>query len=249
MAGDPQRILILGGTAEARELAKRLAADDGYFPLTSLAGLTSAPAAISGETRAGGFGGAEGLARFIEDRGIALVLDAAHPFAARISADAAEACAATDVPCLRLERPRWEMDGGDEWTVVPDLPAAVLAIPPDARALVTVGRMEIAAFFERDDISILARMIERPAETPPNHVEILLARPPFSLAQECTLMRARAITVLVTKNSGGDATHGKLEAARELELPVIMVDRPEKPPMTTAKSVDEVVGLIEDMLN
>ena len=248
MAGDPQRILILGGTAEARELAKRLAADGRYFPLTSLAGLTSAPAPISGETRTGGFGGAEGLAGFIRDRGIALVVDAAHPFAARISADAAGACAATGVPCLRLERSRWEMEGGDEWTFVPDLHAAALAIPPESRALVTVGRTEISAFFERDDISMLARMIERPPEAPPNHVEILLARPPFSLGQELTLMRARAITVLVTKNSGGDATYGKLEAARELELPVIMVERPEKPPMPKAQTVDGLLPMIAERI-
>ena len=248
MAGDPQRILIIGGTAEARALAKRLAADGRYFPLTSLAGLTSAPEVIEGETRTGGFGGADGLARFIGDRGIALVVDAAHPFACRISTDVVEACSSAGVPCLRLERPRWEMDGGDEWTRVPDLRAAAFAIPPDARALVTVGRTEIAAFFERGDVSILARMIERPPETPPGHVEVMLSRPPYTLGQELTLMRSRDISVLVTKNSGGEATYPKLEAARELELPVIMIDRPGKPAMTTAETVDALLPMIAERI-
>lgn len=246
MAGDPQRILILGGTAQARDLAKRLATDDRYFPLTSLAGLTSAPEAIEGETRTGGFGGAAGLARFIEERGIALVVDAAHPFACRISMDAVEACSSTGVPCLRLERPAWEAQDGDDWTIVPDVRAAAFAIPPEARALVTVGRTEVAAFFERDDVSILARMIERPPEASPKHVEVLLSRPPYTLGQELTLMRARDISVLVTKNSGGDATYPKIEAARELELPVIMIERPGKPAVPMAETVDALLPMIEE---
>lgn len=249
MPSEPKRILILGGTGEGRALARRLTADPRYSPVTSLAGLTSEPEAIDGETRTGGFGGAAGLASFIDERGIAAVVDAAHPFAARISANAVDACRGAGVPCLRLERARWEAQGGDEWTHVGDVEEAAAAVPPKARAFVTVGRKEIAAFMARDDVSILARMIERPDEPVPRHVEIMLARPPFTTAQETNLMRARGITVLVTKNSGGDATYAKVAAARELEIPVIMVLRPKKPPSLTVATVDDMVAMLSDIVS
>lgn len=249
MPGKQKRILILGGTSDARELASRLDADERFFPVTSLAGLTSEPEPLDGETRVGGFGGAAGLRRFIEDHAIAAVVDASHPFAAQISANAATACEEAGVPCLRLERPPWHAQKGDDWTVVPDVRAAAFTIPPEARAFVTVGRQEIGHFFSRDDIFVLARMIERPDIDVPAWAELMLARPPFTLEQEKTFMVARNIGVLVTKNSGGDATYAKVAAARELGLPVLMVARPEKVQVRLAENVDEVVGMIKEVFN
>lgn len=248
MPGEPIRVLILGGTGEARELAKSLSDDPRYFPVTSLAGLTREPEVIEGETRSGGFGGVEGLAQFIKAQDIGVVIDAAHPFAAQISANAVEACGLSGVSCLRMERPRWEAQGGDEWTMVDDIGAAAFAIPPETRAFVTVGRQEIGAFFSRNDIIIMARMIERPELAIPRHVEIMLARPPFTVAQETTLMRARNISLLVTKNSGGAATYAKVAAARELELPVIMVERPAKPGVPTVETCQEMLSLLRDAI-
>jgi len=245
---EPIRVLILGGTGEARELARSLSADPRYFPVTSLAGLTREPEAIEGETRTGGFGGVDGLAQFIKAQEIGVVVDAAHPFAAQISANAVVACGMSGVACLRLERPCWEAQGGDEWTVVADIGAAAFAIPPEAHAFVTVGRQEIGAFISRDDISILARMIERPDVTLPGNVEIMLARPPFTVGQETTLMQARGISLLVTKNSGGQATYTKVEAARALELPVIMVARPKKPRALTVATSKEMLALIGETI-
>lgn len=246
MPNKQKRILILGGTADARELASRLDADERFFPVTSLAGLTSAPEPVDGETRIGGFGGVAGLHRFIEDHAIAAVVDASHPFAVQISANAVEACEEAGVPCLRLERPPWETQEGDNWTIVPDVRAAAFTIPPEARAFVTVGRQEIGHFFERGDIFVLARMIERPDIDIPAWAELMLARPPFTLQQEKTLMAARDISVLVTKNSGGDATYAKVAAAREMGLPVLMVARPEKTGAVSASGVEDLIALLEE---
>lgn len=248
MPDEPIRVLILGGTGEARELARSLSSDPRYFPVTSLAGLTREPEMIAGETRTGGFGGVKGLAQFIAEQDIDVVVDGAHPFAAQISTNAVEACASSGVPCLRLERPRWEAQGGDEWTVVDDVGAAAFAIPPEAHAFVTVGRQEIGTFFSRDDISLLARMIERPNVTIPGNAEIMLARPPFTVEQEKTLMLARGISLLVTKNAGGEATYAKVEAARRLNLPVIMIARPKKPPALTVSSSEEMLSLIGETI-
>jgi precorrin-6A/cobalt-precorrin-6A reductase len=246
---DPFRILILGGTAEARLLAERLEGDARFSPLTSLAGVTVKPSKIAGEVRTGGFGGAEGLGDFLREERIALMVDATHPFAAQISANAVHASAQTCVPCLRLERAPWEKQPEDIWTLVADIEAAAKAIPQGARALVTVGRQEVAPFFARRDIHVVARMIEPPSHAVPGTGEIILARPPFSPEQERALMEDKRISVLVSKNSGGEATYAKILVAREMGLPVIMIARPGKAQLTTALNVDEMVALIEQALN
>jgi precorrin-6A/cobalt-precorrin-6A reductase len=245
MSSDPIRILILGGTVEARLLAMRLEGDARVSPLTSLAGVTRSPSRIAGEVRTGGFGGMEGLCDFIQAEHIALIVDATHPFAAQISAHAVQAGAQAGVPVLRLERPSWESQVGDDWVQVADINEAVRSIPEGAHVLVTVGRQEVAPFFARDDVRIVARMIEPLEESVPGHAELLLARPPFTREQEKALMENKRITVLVAKNSGGDATFSKIDAARDLGLPVIMIARPEKSSLTTASSVDEMMKLIE----
>ena len=245
MPNNPVRILILGGTAEARLLAARLEGDGRYSPLTSLAGVTAKPARIAGEVRIGGFGGVEGLRDFIRREIIALMVDATHPFASQISAHAAQAGAQARVRVLRIERPPWEQQAGDDWVKVADIEQAAQAIPEGARVLVTIGRQEVAPFFAREDIHVIARMIDPPQVHVPGHAQILLAHPPFTREQERVLLEEKHITVLVTKNSGGDATFAKIEAARELGLSVIMVARPEKPTLTTAPGVEDMLKLIE----
>ncbi len=249
MPPERSNILILGGTGQARSLAGRLDADARFSVTTSLAGVTRAPQAITGKVRSGGFGGPEGLRSFLEEEGVDLLIDAVHPFAARMSSNAAQAAKAADIPVLRLERPPWAEQPGDRWTGVSDSAAAAQAIPRGARALVTVGRQEIAPFLERDGISVIARMIEPPDCSIPQHAEIILARPPFAQEEETELMTNRHIEVLVTKNSGGDATVAKISAARALGLPVIMVVRPEKPSVRTAGDVDEMMTLIDRALD
>ncbi len=248
MPNESARILILGGTVEARLLAGRLESDARFSPVTSLAGVTAKPSKIAGEVRTGGFGGAEGLADYLREDDIALMVDATHPFAAQISANAAKASTRTEVPCLWLERAPWEHQAGDDWKLVVDIEEAARVIPAGARALVTIGRQEVGPFFARENIHVVARMIEPPNEAVPVQAEVLRARPPFTLEQEKTLMQERNISVLVTKNSGGDATYAKVEAARELGLPVVMIARPGKPPLDTASSVDEMLSLIERTL-
>lgn len=197
----------------------------------------------------GGFGGAEGIAEFLCEERIGLVVDATHPFADQISANAVEACERTGVPCLRLERPAWEAQEGDQWKLVPDVADAARAIPEGGRAFVTVGRQEAALFFAREDITIVARMIDPPEGYVPTHAEIILGRPPFTVVEETELMRGRNISVLVAKNAGGMATYAKIEAARRLGLPVIMVARPQKAVMQTASSVDDMLALIEQTIS
>ncbi len=244
MGNDPIRILILGGTAEARLLAERLENDPRYSPVTSLAGATRAPSAIAGAVRIGGFGGVEGLADYIRSKHITMMIDAAHPFAAQISANAALASTRTGVPCLRLERPPWEPRDGDSWIIAGDIDGAVRTIPANARVFLTIGRKQAAKFFARKDICLVARMIDAPDAPVPGHVDLLLARPPFTLESETTLMRDKRTTILVAKNSGGADTYGKIEAARALGLPVIMIARPRKPALATASGVDEMAALI-----
>lgn len=239
------RILVLGGTVEARILGERLAAA-GYDTVFSLAGRTGAPLlprTSAVHARIGGFGGAAGLCAYLHGEHIGLVADATHPFAAAIARNAVAAAAAAAVPCFRLERPAWIAGPGDDWRIVADTAAAVGAIPTGARALVTIGRQEIAVFAARTDIHVIARMIEAPAAALPN-ATLILARPPFSLDGERRLFADLAVTILVAKNSGGDATAGKLAVARERRVPVIMIARPRKPAVPTFSTVDEMLTAI-----
>lgn len=239
------KILILGGTVEARQLADLLAGDKRFELVFSLAGRTSDPLTPSCTVRSGGFGGADGLADFIEDENVDILIDATHPFADRITQNAATAAAATGIDCLRLERKAWEPDAGDNWEIVDSIEEAARQLPKGARALVTVGRQEVEPFFTRLDIKVIARMIEPPEKKPLAPHKVLLNRPPFELQDERMLMRIEHITHLVTKNSGSSATAAKLQAARELNIPVIMISRPAAPRMPTAHSPEEMVQLVE----
>ncbi|MFN4143494.1 cobalt-precorrin-6A reductase [Aestuariivirga sp.] len=242
------RILILGGTREARDLAARLIAE-GFDVTSSLAGVTTAPRLPEGSVRRGGFGGVEGLLTYLSGEGIALVIDATHPFATQISAHAHEACRRLGLPLLRLERPAWEPAGDAPWRSVRSAEEAVTVLPAGARALVTIGRKDIAPFLARSDISGVVRMIEMPREEAiPSGWTLLLERPPFSREAEMALMRGHAISHLVSKNSGGGEMAPKIEAAAALGIPVIMIARPGKPQAATLVSAEAVAGAVRRLL-
>jgi len=234
------RILLLAGTAEARALAQRLNNLSGLTVTASLAGVTSDPAPIAAETRRGGFGGAAGLADYLRANAVAAVIDATHPFAAQMATNAALACTATATPRLRLIRPAWQPVG--DWRDLPDLAAAAAALPARAMALLTTGRKETAPFAERPDLRCLLRVIEPVLNLPP-HITQLTARPPFALDDELALMRAHAISHLVSKNAGG-AGRAKLDAAVRLAIPILMVARPAPPPGPIAETVEAAVAWI-----
>ncbi|MET9696647.1 cobalt-precorrin-6A reductase [Streptomyces sp. NPDC006529] len=233
-------MLILGGTTEARHLAEALAEDlaEGTatpetrrtLVTTSLAGRVTHPTLPPGASRIGGFGGPEGLADWLRSHAVDAVVDATHPFAERMSFNAAAACAATGTPLLALRRPAWTPAPGDDWHHVPTLAAAAAALPAlGRRAFLTTGRTGLAAFAHLDATWFLVRSVDAPTAPLPRQTEVLLDRGPFSLEGERALIREHRIDVLVTKASGGSATAPKLTAAREAGIPVLVVDRPPVP--------------------
>jgi len=231
------RVLILGGTGEGAALARHLAGRPELEIVSSLAGRVAAPVAPPGAVRIGGFGGVDGLVAYLARERIDAVVDATHPFAARISAHAAEACRRAGVPLLGFVRPAWVAEPGDHWLPVVDMAAAAALCR--GRVFLTVGRQELAAFTDCD-AWFLIRTIDPPEGSLPAAHELLLARGPFGLADEIDLLRAHAIDMIVSKNSGGPATYAKIEAARKLGLPVVMVERPPRPATDEARSLDEV---------
>ena len=229
-----QNVLILGGTTEASAIARALAGDARFQAVLSLAGRTRAPVLPPIPWRSGGFGGAEGLAAYLRTEGVQALVDATHPYAARISHNAVLAAAAAGVPHLAVLRPAWSAQPGDRWTAVPSMDAAAAALGPlPRRVLLTVGQQELAPFLAVPWHRYLIRSVEPPppALLPPG-ARILTARGPFTEADEHRLLVGKQIEVLVTKNSGGTATAAKLAAARALGVEVVMVARPPVPPGT-----------------
>ena len=236
----PTRILILGGSTEASALAIVLAGDERFDVVLSLAGATRSPRPQPVPVRRGGFGGASGLAEFLRAEAVDLLIDATHPFAARMSHHAVEAAELAGLPLLRIERPAWVAGEGDRWTPVPDMESAARALggtwgETPRRVLLTVGQKELAPFQAAPWHRYVIRSIDPPdpASLPP-HAAFLPGAGPFTVEAERRLLREHAIEVIVAKNSGGLATVAKLEAARELGLPVVMVSRPSLPPAGTA---------------
>jgi precorrin-6A/cobalt-precorrin-6A reductase len=212
--------------------------------------------------RVGGFGGSDGLARYLRDARIDAVVDATHPFAAVMTGNAVEACAGTGIPLLVLRRPGWAEADGDEWRRVPSLDAAVGELasrrrpilgrsclgPPDQglRVFLTTGRSDLARFAQLDGCWFLARSVDPPVPPLPAQLEVVLDRGPFTVDSEVELMRRHRIEVVVTKDSGGDMTAAKLVAARQLGLPVVMVDRPTLPPgVAVATTVGEAFAWLK----
>ncbi|MGW8768504.1 cobalt-precorrin-6A reductase [Streptomyces sp. NPDC055815] len=236
-------VLILGGTTEARALAGLL---DGRVRVTSsLAGRVASPRLPAGEVRIGGFGGPEGLAAWLREHAVDAVIDATHPFAERISFNAARAAATAHVPLLALRRPGWVPVDGDDWHPVASLPEAAGALAGlGDRVFLTTGRMGLAAFAACPQW-FLVRSVDAPDTPMPARTEILLDRGPFTLAGERELLARHRIDVVVTKDSGGAATSPKLTAAREAGVPVVVVHRPPVPEdIRTAATPEEAAAWV-----
>ena len=231
------RVLLLGGTAEARALAKTLHPDVDI--ISSLAGRVPDPALPVGPVRIGGFGGVDGLRRWLEDKRIDAVVDATHPFAATMTAHAAEVCAELRIPHLVLVRPGWEPGGAI--VVESDVDAAeVVAIQRYSRVFITTGRSGVKAFADSDAWFLIRAVTPLDDALLPRRHQLLLSRGPYDYDDELALLRKHRIDALVTKNSGGDMTRAKLDAAAALGIPVVMVQRPPLPiGLTAVGSVEE----------
>ncbi len=233
-------ILVLGGTGDAHQIAMGLQGAGIDF-VVSLAGATRKPVERSYATRIGGFGGADGLAEYLGKREITGLIDATHPFAANISRSAVEAAGVAGVPLIRFVRPEWDASG---FRCVPDLDAAARALPSSARAFLTVGGKSLGPFVHRSDVWFLFRGVD-PMENPFIQGEALVQRPPFTLESEVALMTAQRITHLVSKNSGGTQTRAKIDAATQLGISVIMVERPVLPVIENASTVSDILRWAE----
>ncbi|MBN3908001.1 MAG: cobalt-precorrin-6A reductase [Nostoc sp. NMS1] len=245
------RVLILGGTGNAAELAARVATIQGLDAITSLAGRTREPSVPLGDLRVGGFGGVGGLANYLRVMQIDLLIDATHPFASQISFNAADAAKEVGVPRLMLIRPPWEKGSGDRWIEVESVEAAATSVANQAhRVFLTVGRQELATFAHLEEIWFLMRMIDPPtndALVPPGMV--LCDRGPFTLNNERQILIDNKIDTIVSKNSGGNATKPKIIAARELGVKVVMVNRPAIPPGEQVNDVDGALAWLFDKLH
>ncbi|MCF1483727.1 MULTISPECIES: cobalt-precorrin-6A reductase [Rhizobium/Agrobacterium group] len=227
MPSPPERILILGGTAEAAKLAAELVEQGEAFVITALAGRTEYPASLAGDVRIGGFGGVDGLVAYLRSEGITRVIDATHPFARQISANAVEACRKADVPLIVHLRPQWLEQPGDRWIMVETLEAATHTLPEGARVFLALGRQYIDIFARRTDCHFVIRMVDAPSTPLPfTHADIVVGKAAADWNAEKALLEGHAITHLVTRNSGGEVSYGKIIAARKLGLPVVMIARP-----------------------
>lgn len=238
-----RRILLLGGIGEALAIARQLPRDAIY----SLAGLGKVPSDLPCQVRVGGYGGAEGLARFIAAEGIGLLIDATHPYAAQISRNAARAAQLADIPCWALRRPGWQPGPGDDWREVDDWAELTAALAPFRRPLFTLGREPLEHLHEIPAHQHWTVRCLTAQPTAPR-AEILGARGPFALDDERALMARIDCDVLVSKNSGSQATEHKLQAARERGIPVLVLRRPELPGVERefGSEGELVVGLAED---
>ena len=239
------RILILGGTSDANRLADAVARL-GWDAIYSYAGRTEAPVAQSLPTRSGGFGGASGLADYIRQAGITHVVDATHPFAVEMSRNAVAACAATGTALIALERAPWTKRPGDSWIEVIDETSAMAALPDQrARVFLAIGRQHLAPFATKPQHAYTLRFVDAPdAPLPLPDANVIVSRGPFTLAGDLDLMRSHGIEWLVARNSGGSGARAKIDAARELALPVVMIKRPDLPQRPRAERIEDVLAFL-----
>lgn len=243
------RVLILGGTGEASELATHLAARADLTVISSLAGRVSQPSLPTGIVRVGGFGGLAGLIAYLKDEHIALVIDATHPFAAKISGNAELACKTLHLPLIALERPPWEPKEHDSWYPVPDVQAAATMVnKKNNRVFLSIGRQELGAFSNCEDAWFLVRAIDEPNVKLPVNSKLILKRGPFRLNDELQMLHSESINLMVSKNSGGAATYSKIQAARAIRIAIVMIDRPKKHNTPTVARTDDVLRKLEELL-
>jgi precorrin-6A/cobalt-precorrin-6A reductase len=243
-------ILILGGTTEARLLGQRLSARADIDVTLSMAGRTTSPAAQAVPMRRGGFGGAAGLTQYLRDHDVIALVDATHPYAPTISAHALLASQESRTPVLALRRPAWIARDGDRWMDAEDAQDAVRILGSRTlNVFLAVGRQEIAPFGGAPQHRYLIRSVD-PVEPPlpVPHALYIHERGPFEDAAELALLRAHAIDIVVAKNSGGEATYGKIAAARALGIPVILLRRPPDAAMAAVSTVDEAVAWLDHVL-
>jgi precorrin-6A/cobalt-precorrin-6A reductase len=235
------RALILGGVADANLLAAEIARA-GIDAVYSYGGRTRAPADQPLPTRSGGFGGVGGLADTIRREGITHVIDATHPFAAEMSRNAVEACADTGTPLIALERASWTRVPGDKWIEISDVAAAADALPEaPTNVFLAIGRQHIAPFAARPQHAYTLRFVDPPEAPLPFAADVIVSRGPFTFDGELEMMRTRGIAWIVARNSGGDGARAKIDAARKLGLPVIMISRPQLPERLRVESVADVM--------
>ena len=249
----PHRLLLLGGTGEALALAERLQGAAEIETISSLAGRTKKPVLPPGTVRVGGFGGIGGLIDYLTGNKISLLVNATHPYAADMSLNALRAHQATGVPLLRFIRPEWIRDPVDVWIKTPHVPAAAdVCRWYGKRILLTIGSQEVAHFARIKTARFYLRLVDAPeALVPLEDFQLIEARGPFNLNDERRLMLENGIDLIVSKNSGGEATYAKILAARELSVPVVMIDRPEIARRTgsdTAHTLEEAVDWIKERL-
>lgn len=237
------RVLILGGTEDARQLAERLVAM-GHDVTTSLAGRTSEPLLPKGEVRVGGFGGGDGLGNYLISNRFDRIVDATHPYAVQIKQNAVRGAEVAGMRLVRLTRPPWPEPQYAFWKHFETAEDAAAALPRGARALLTVGHGMVEPFLTRSDCTLLVRSIEPPAKPLPAHATSVISRPPYYPGGEKQLFEEHEVTHLVTKNSGGAQTEAKLGVALQLRLPVFVIDRPALPAAHEVPTVGQAIAAL-----
>jgi precorrin-6A/cobalt-precorrin-6A reductase len=237
------KILILGGTEEARALADALVGM-GHEVTTSLAGRTSEPLLPKGDVRIGSFGGGEGLANYLISEGFQRLLDATHPYSVQMAQNAVRAAELSGIRLVRLVRPAWTEPQYAFWHHVENAEQAAAGLPPGARVMLTVGNRDLGTFLAREDCTFVVRSIEQPAYELPPHAQSLVSRPPYFVGAETELLKYEGITHLITKNSGGVQTEAKLKAAQQLRVAVVMIARPELPPAHEVPTVGRAIAAL-----
>ncbi len=242
-------LLLLAGSGEARTIAHALAKMEGVSTIASLAGATRAPMDLGVPMRVGGFGGRAGFEAFLEAERIGAVLDATHPFAGRISRRTADVCRQRDLPLLQLLRPAWQPGPGDRWIFIDNESEAAGHIPEGATVFLATGRQTLLRFANLTGRYLICRRIDTPRRPFPfENGEYLMGRAPFSVEEEIALFRERGVDWLVVKNSGGDGSRPKLEAARALGLPVLMINRPPPPSgVARVETVEEALQWVRGL--